>query len=67
MNCEEVLREIQGSAPALYFLLATAFAALAWQWIEDAKRDRVCKRCRHCQAELLGTPPPPPPKSGVGQ
>ena len=64
-ECEVILRDLQGAAMPLYLLLTVAAGALIWQWIDDAKRDRICDSCSSCRKKIHGTPPLPPPSAGV--
>ncbi len=50
----------------MMLLMAIAVAMLLWEWYENEKRERVCRRCPDCQREIAGAPELPPPSSGVG-
>jgi len=64
-NCEAILLDLRAAAMPLYLLLAIAAGALVWQWIDDARRDRICDSCSDCQRKINGMPNLPPPSAGV--
>lgn len=66
-ECEAILSELRANAMPMYFLLSIAAGALVWQWLDDAKRDRICKDCGPCQTKIHGSPKLPPPSSGVAK
>ncbi len=50
---------------AMFVMQAIAVAMLLWEWYENEKRDRVCRKCGQCQSQIHPMDQPPGPGGRV--